>query len=71
MIVTEREQDILKLLIQGKTNKQIAAELAISSHTVRDHVSALLHKRGVNTRTELAAQCIEKNDATDNGSETC
>ena len=55
-MITERERDILHLLIQGKTNKQIAKELNISSHTVRDHVSSLLRKRGVSTRTELVSR---------------
>lgn len=59
MLITEREQDVLKLLILGKTNKQIAVELDISRHTVRDHVSVLLRKLGVSTRTELASQCVQ------------
>ncbi|MBY6033144.1 LuxR C-terminal-related transcriptional regulator [Marinobacter daepoensis] len=55
MKITSREKDVFKLLIQGKTNKQIAAQLNISDFTVRDHVSALLRKRNASSRLELIA----------------
>ncbi|MBK1850550.1 response regulator transcription factor [Marinobacter sp. 1-4A] len=55
MKMTIREQDVFKLLTQGKTNKQIAAQLNISDFTVRDHVSALLRKKNVSSRMELIA----------------
>ncbi len=55
MDLTRRESDVLQLLLLGKTNKQIALDLNISDYTVRDHVSALLRKRGVRTRMELIA----------------
>jgi DNA-binding NarL/FixJ family response regulator len=53
MKATKRERQVLRLIAQGKTNRQIADELAISTYTVRDHVSALLRKQGVHTRMEL------------------
>lgn len=65
MNITEREQDILKLLIRGKTNKEIARELDISRHTVRDHVSSLLRKRGATTRTELVSRHIKNTEEHD------
>jgi len=55
MRMTSREQDVFKLLVQGKTNKQIAAQLKISDFTVRDHVSALLRKKNASSRMELIA----------------
>jgi len=55
MGLTKRERDVLQLLLVGKTNKQIAIDLRISDYTVRDHVSSLLHKRGVSTRMQLIA----------------
>ncbi len=54
---TDRQTEILALLAQGRTNKQIAAALGISDYTVRDHVSSLLLKTGAATRTELVFRC--------------
>lgn len=54
---TARQTEILVLLAQGRTNKQIAAELGISDFTVRDHVSSLLRLCGATNRTELVYRC--------------
>ncbi len=54
--MTKREQDVLRLLTTGKSNKQIALDLGISDYTVRDHVSSLLRKQGVGSRAELIAR---------------
>ena len=56
MCVTTRERQVLGLLLQGRTNKEIAEQLRISGYTVRDHVSSLLKKSQVKTRTQLLAQ---------------
>ncbi|MDU8500516.1 LuxR C-terminal-related transcriptional regulator [Pseudomonas syringae] len=58
MGVTMREQEVLGLLLQGCTNKEIARQLRISDYTVRDHVSSLLRKNRVKTRAELMARCV-------------
>ncbi len=58
MWVTIREQEVLGLLLQGCTNKEIAKQLSISGYTVRDHVSSLLRKNQVRTRVELMARCV-------------
>ncbi|WP_122267602.1 helix-turn-helix domain-containing protein [Pseudomonas savastanoi] len=58
MEVTMREQEVLGLLLQGCTNKEIARQLRISDYTVRDHVSSLLRKSRVKTRVELMARCV-------------
>ncbi|MBA1232577.1 response regulator transcription factor [Pseudomonas viridiflava] len=58
MWATSREQEVLGLLLQGYTNKQIARQLCISDYTVRDHVSSLLRKNQVKSRTELMARCV-------------
>lgn len=52
--LTERETDVLKLLARGKANKEIAAELSIGEKTVKTHVSAILGKLGVQSRTQAA-----------------
>lgn len=50
--LTEREQEVLRLMAQGLQNKEIATELVISERTVKFHVSAILAKLGAGNRTE-------------------
>ncbi|HVB25147.1 MAG TPA: response regulator transcription factor [Ktedonobacteraceae bacterium] len=51
-VLTEREQDVLRLLGQGQSNKQIARSLHLREETVKTHVSKILHKLGVQSRTQ-------------------
>jgi DNA-binding NarL/FixJ family response regulator len=53
--LTEREVEVLKLIAQGRTNKELASELFISEKTVHHHVSSIFAKIGVGNRTEAAA----------------
>lgn len=53
--LTDRERQILRYLVTGETNRQIAARLDISEHTVRAHMRSLLHKLGVANRAQAAA----------------
>lgn len=48
--LTEREVDVLRLLARGKTNRQVAGDLAISVKTVGAHVGHLYAKAGVRSR---------------------
>jgi DNA-binding NarL/FixJ family response regulator len=50
--LTVRELEVLRLMARGRTNKQVAAQLKISEHTVKFHVSSVLAKLGALTRTE-------------------
>jgi DNA-binding CsgD family transcriptional regulator len=52
--VTDREADVLRLVIAGLANKDIAATLRLSPRTVEKHVENLLRKTGARSRTELA-----------------
>ena len=52
--LTEREIEVLKYLIHGFTNRQIAEHLVVTTATVKAHVSSILHKTGVKNRLELA-----------------
>ncbi|MDQ6649451.1 MAG: helix-turn-helix transcriptional regulator [Actinomycetota bacterium] len=54
--LTAREIDIVGYLARGLASSEIAAELHLSTHTVRDHVKALLHKCDARTRGELVAR---------------
>ena len=58
--LTEREKDVLRLLAQGKMNKEIAAELFISERTVKFYVSAILSKLGAGNRTEAVAFAAQR-----------
>ncbi|HLH23213.1 MAG TPA: response regulator transcription factor [Chloroflexota bacterium] len=52
--LTERETAVLRLLARGKANKEIAATLGIGEQTVKTHVSSILAKLGVRSRTQAA-----------------
>jgi len=58
--LSDRELEILRLLSQGKSNKQIAADLFISVNTVKVHVSNIYEKIGVSSRTEATLYALEK-----------
>ena len=51
--LTPRETDVLKLIVQGYTNRQVGEELSISVRTVEGHRANLLEKLGLRTRVEL------------------
>src|SRR5580692_2724107 len=50
--LSERERSVLELMASGSTNPEIAAELHLSKHTVKEHTSAVYRKLGVRNRTE-------------------
>ncbi len=56
--LTDREHDVLGLLVQGRSNKQIAAEMGLGLRTVEGHVSGVLAKLGVTSRTEAVAYSL-------------
>ena len=51
--LTERQREVLRLIVQGKTNKVIGRELGISDGTVKTHLAHLMALLSVNTRTQL------------------
>ena len=58
--LTERETDVLRLLARGKANKEIALELVIGEKTVKTHVSNILMKLGVQSRTQAALYAAQR-----------
>ena len=56
--LTPRELDVLRLVAHGLGNKEIAAELELSSHTVKYHLASVLAKLGVRSRTEAVSRGI-------------
>lgn len=59
-VLTSRELEVLRLVGAGKANKEIASELVISERTARTHVSNVLRKIGVSSRTQAAVLAIRQ-----------
>jgi NarL family two-component system response regulator LiaR len=56
--LTDREKEVLRLIAQGQSNKQVAHQLVIAEKTVRTHVSNILGKLGVQSRTQATLYAI-------------
>ncbi len=57
--LTEREREVLAMLVEGLNNTEIARRLYVSPSTVKFHVSSILSKLGVSNRTEAAALAVK------------
>jgi DNA-binding CsgD family transcriptional regulator len=57
-LLTERELDVARLVVQGRTNRQVAANLYVSVRTVEVHLGRVFRKLGVRSRTELAVLAL-------------
>jgi NarL family two-component system response regulator LiaR len=68
--LTERETEVLRLLARGKSNKEIAAELVIGEKTVKTHVSNILGKLNVPSRTQAALHAVRSGLAPMDGSDS-
>lgn len=58
--LTEREVGILSLLVAGKSNREIADELALAEGTIKNYVSRILSKHDARSRTELVARSLRR-----------
>jgi len=58
--LTDREEEILKLLVAGLPNKEIAQQLALSEGTVKNHISAILAKLHANDRTQAVLTALKR-----------
>jgi DNA-binding NarL/FixJ family response regulator len=57
--LTSQERQVLQLIAEGKTNREIATDLFLSEGTVRNYVSSILSKLNVSNRAEAAAYAIK------------
>jgi DNA-binding NarL/FixJ family response regulator len=55
--LTRREQQLVELISQGLTNKEIALQLNLSEQTVKNHIHRMLHKLGANDRLTIVEMC--------------
>ena len=58
--LTEREYEVLKLVVDGKSNNEIAKELTISEHTAKAHVCNIIQKLVVDDRTQAAVKALKE-----------
>ena len=58
--LSAREMQVLELIVRGLANKQIAYDLSIAEHTVKNHVKNILSKLGVQDRTQAATAAIQR-----------
>ena len=58
--LTERETEVLKLIVGGNSNKEIAAALYISEATVKTHINSMFGKLGVSDRTQAATTALQR-----------
>jgi two-component system response regulator DegU len=58
--LTERERDVLALLVDGATNEEIASRLFVTEKTVKTHLSAVFRKLGVANRTQAAMKALKE-----------
>jgi DNA-binding NarL/FixJ family response regulator len=58
--LTEREQEVLRLVVEGATNDEIGGALFVTEKTVKTHLSAILRKLGVANRTQAATKAIRE-----------
>jgi two-component system NarL family response regulator len=58
--LTSRELEVLRLIVEGKSNKEIAAQLSIAEGTVKIHINNILSKLGVTDRTQAATFALKR-----------
>jgi len=63
-LLTPREQSLVDLVAQGRTNRDISRELNLSEHTVRNYLFRIFNKLGTSNRLELALYAINQKEAT-------
>lgn len=56
--LTDREKEVLSLIVEGKSNKEIATVLAITIHTAKAHVATIIQKLSVDDRTQAAVKAL-------------
>ena len=61
VIMTKREREIIALIADGQSNKEIAQQLNIATHTVKSHVHNIMEKLALHTRLQIAKYSHDEN----------
>jgi DNA-binding NarL/FixJ family response regulator len=59
-LLTDREKEVLQLVAEGKSNKEVAAVLDVSNHTVESHRTNLMQKLGIHNTAEIVLYAVRK-----------
>jgi two-component system nitrate/nitrite response regulator NarL len=59
-LLSKREMDVVCLVAEGMTNREISAKLRLSEHTIRNYLFRIFDKIGVSTRVELVLYCLQE-----------
>jgi DNA-binding NarL/FixJ family response regulator len=59
-VITDREKQVLQMLVSGLSNKEIGAPLGIVERTVKAHIAKLMRKIGVHNRIELSVHAVAR-----------
>ena len=58
-LLTKREEDVVRLVAEGLTNREISERLSLSEHTVRNYLFRIFDKLGISSRVELVLRTFE------------
>ena len=61
--MTKREADVVRLAVEGLSNREIARELGLTEHTVKNYLFRIFDKLGVSNRVELVLSCLRQEEA--------
>jgi DNA-binding NarL/FixJ family response regulator len=59
-ILSKREEDVVKLVAEGMTNREVSRQLTLSEHTVRNYLFRIFEKLGISSRVELVLYCLQQ-----------
>jgi two-component system nitrate/nitrite response regulator NarL len=62
--MTKREADVVRLAVEGLSNREIARELGLTEHTVKNYLFRIFDKLGVSNRVELVLSCLRQEEVT-------
>jgi DNA-binding NarL/FixJ family response regulator len=65
--LSKREEDVVGLVAEGLSNKEVSEQLRLSEHTVRNYLFRVFEKLGVSTRVELVLYCLQERQASPPG----